>query len=405
MRIGAVLLSVAAVVAASVGMAAPAAASPNPIITMTWEVLIGSTWTTIPISPAGEIDVPAGTHQSRFTIDDIAFADEAVLNDAWAGSTAIDNGGTQGLQMSSCPGYSAGNTIPLTPFVPLVCTSTYTFVAGHQSVFAGFLATFEDTAQFPFENKSALYNGISDSATQTIQATDGAGTFQASTDPALQTLPAGFTPQVKFSFTDPSATENLTGVTYSSTGTASLGVGCPSLATTWVPPTGSGVCTVGATSPASVTPQTITISATGTGEFGPFTATQSFTYAATQATCTTSATTFNAGSSGTLTCSGFQPGATVTATLHSSPIVLGSTSTGTGAFTFTFTVPKSVPVGTHTISIDAGGTALVTSDPFTVGRLAETGVNVAGPLGAAAALLALGGALVFYRRSRSARTR
>jgi LPXTG-motif cell wall-anchored protein len=211
---------------------------------------------------------------------------------------------------------------------------------------------------------------------------------------------------VSFNFSNPSATENLTGVTYSSTDTTSISSACPLLPATWVPPTGSGPCTVSAANPASVTPQTITISATGTGAFGPVTTTQSFTYAATPASCTVSATTFNPGSTGTISCTGFEPNITVAATLHSLPVGLGTISTGaTGVFTLPFTVPTSVPAGTHTISIDSGSTALVTSDPFTVGVLAATGVDVAGPLGAAGALLVTGLAIVFYRRSRSLRTR
>jgi uncharacterized membrane protein len=96
----------------------------------------------------------------------------------------------------------------------------------------------------------------------------------------------------------------------------------------------------------------------------------------------------------------------VTGILHSVPASLGSVSTGTtGAFTLSFVVPKGTAAGTHAISIDSGSTALDTSDPFTVGVLAATGVDVAGPLGVAVVLLAIGGALVFYRRSRSFRTR
>ena len=404
-RIVAVLLSVVAVVGATVGMAAPAAATPEPTITFSWQVLIGSTWTTIPLNPAVEIPVPAGTQQSRFIITDTTAGVDAVLNDAWFGSTDYNNMGTLGLQMSSCPGYSAGSSIPLVSGVPLVCTSTYNFIAGHRAVLYGFDATFPGPSGYSFGNQGALYDGIDDSATANVQVSDGTGTFLASTDPALQALPAGYTPQVSFNFSNPSATENLTAVTYSSTGTTSLSSTCPGLAATWVPPTGSGLCVVSATKPASVTPQTITISAIGTGAFGPVTTTQSFTYAATPASCTVSATTFNPGSSGTISCTGFQPNITVTGTLHSVPVGLGSVNTGaTGAFTLSFVVPKGTAAGTHTISLDSGSTALDTSDPFTVGVLAATGVDVAGALGVAGALLAIGGSLLFYRRSRSLRT-
>ncbi|HEX4401666.1 MAG TPA: LPXTG cell wall anchor domain-containing protein [Galbitalea sp.] len=405
-RIAAALLSVIAVIAATVGMAAPASATPLPPITFSWQVLIGSTWTTLPFGSGNGVQAPAGVQQSRIVVTNNTASNDATVSDAWAGSSDYDNGGTQGVQLSDCTGY-AGSPLALPAGESLTCTSTYNFLAGNQYDLYGFTTQLAVGGQDQLENQEADYIGVDDSATETAQATNGAGTFLASTDPALQTLPAGYTPQVKFNFTNAGASENLTDVTYSSTGTASLGSACPSLATTWVPSgAGSGSCTVGLANPASVSPQTVTISATGTGAFGAVTTTQSFTYAATAATCTVSATTFNPGNSGTISCTGFQPNITIGGTLHSVPVSLGSVSTGAaGAFTLSFVVPKGTAAGTHTISIDGGSTALVTSDPFTVGVLAATGVDVAGPLGAAGVLLAVGGVFLFYRRSRSLRTR
>jgi hypothetical protein len=406
-RLIAALLSIAAIVAATIGLAAPASATPVPTISFSWQVLIGSTWTSIPLNPGVEIPVPAGSQQSRFIITNTSGAgQDATLSEAWFGSTNFNNTGTLGLQLTDCPGYT-GTPLALPAGGSVTCTGTFNFIPGHRAVLYGFTAQFTVGGQYQFGNQGAFYNGISDATTETLQATNATSSLLDPSDPGLQTLPAGFVPAIGFNFSNSGASESLTSVTYSSTGTASIASACAGLATTWAVPgsAGSGQCVLQATHPASTTPQTVTVTAVGTGAFGPVTTTKSITYAASAATCTTSATTFNPGSSGTITCSGFQPGITVTATLHSSPIALGSTSTGTGAFTFAFTVPKSVPAGTHTISIDGGGIALATSDPFTVGVLAETGVNVAGPLGAGAALLALGGALVLYRRSRSARTR
>jgi LPXTG-motif cell wall-anchored protein len=402
-RFFAALLAIAAIVAGSIAMAAPASASPTPSATFVWQVEIGTTWTTLTFGHNAGVNVPSGVHPSRIIISNTTTGDDATVSEAWAGSSNYNNTGTQGTQLSDCAGY-VGTPLPVPSNSSLTCTSTYNFIAGNRYELYGFTLQFAVGGQYQLGNQEVDYVGISDDTTGTVEATDANSTYLGGADAGLQTLPAGYVPNVRFSFSNSGASEDITGVTYSSAGTASIATACPGLTTTWSHSgtASSGQCVVAAANPATTTPQTITITAVGTGSFGAVTTTQSFTYAATPATCTTSATTYNPGGTGTITCSGFQPNITVVVTLHSSPVTLGTVSTGAGGtFTFSFVIPKTTLAGAHTISIDSAGTALVTSDPITVGLLAETGVNVAGPIGAAVALLMLGGALVFLRRRRA----
>jgi hypothetical protein len=101
---------------------------------------------------------------------------------------------------------------------------------------------------------------------------------------------------------------------------------------------------------------------------------------------------------GTLTVSGggFVPNATLDVVLHSSPVTLATITTDpTGAFSAAVTIPAGTAAGAHTIDVADASVALTVVDP--AAALASTGSDPSGPLGLAAALLALGLLLVATR--------
>jgi hypothetical protein len=419
-----------ALLAGGVALASPASATPAYGITIDWQVLTGSTWTTISLAGTygtGSTHVPAGDQPSRIVITNIG-SNDATLSNGYTGATDY-NSPTTGISLDDCDGHT-GDPLPLSAPIPLAgnggsvtCTGTYNFQSGAGAVLYGYTAQYPaGIGQDDFGNQGVYYYGIDDAAEESLQASDGSGTLISTSAPGLQTLPAGYLPHASFAFTNPDATEDLTDVHYTSTGTASIADACPSLSTVFdaTSHTGSGTCVVDLAKPATTTPQTVTVTATGTGSFGDVVTTQSFTYAATPAACSLSATAFTAGDSGTLDCTGFEPDTNVTLTLHSAATALATVNTGTGDFTGNFTIPTSTVAGTHTISVDLGSTALLTADPITVaaaaggtgsgtgsdgtsGGLAFTGTDVRTPLGAAGALLLAGLGMLLYRRRRTAR--
>jgi LPXTG-motif cell wall-anchored protein len=137
----------------------------------------------------------------------------------------------------------------------------------------------------------------------------------------------------------------------------------------------------------------------GTGALGPVTNTITFTYAAAAAECTTPESSYAAGATVTVTCSGFEPSLSVAAVLHSAPVALGSFSTGAGSFTFSFKIPATFDAGAHSVTLNLGTSTLVITAAFTVtAALAATGVETVLPLTLAGIMLALGAALLVYRR-------
>lgn len=117
------------------------------------------------------------------------------------------------------------------------------------------------------------------------------------------------------------------------------------------------------------------------------------------------------GGSMTVTGSNFVPNETITLTLHSTPVTLGTTSaSASGTFSVTVTIPSDTTPGTHTILAsgatgDSASTTIVVtgaiSPPATVtSGLPFTGADIAAVSGVGAIALALGGMLVLTGRRR-----
>ena len=77
--------------------------------------------------------------------------------------------------------------------------------------------------------------------------------------------------------------------------------------------------------------------------------------------------TAKAGDSITMTGGGFQSGETATATVESDPVTVGSATVGTdGEVSVTFTLPTSIPAGSHTIKLTGATSGVVVSQALTV---------------------------------------
>ena len=125
-----------------------------------------------------------------------------------------------------------------------------------------------------------------------------------------------------------------------------------------------------------------------------------------------------AGCQNTVTVSGFMPGSTVSFTLHSTPISLGSASVdAAGGATLTFQIPSGTDPGEHTLVVTGtapSGSTLTLSVPIMVttgsvsvggnapGSLPRTGTDILIPMEVGAAVLGAGGALLFLARRRGA---
>jgi hypothetical protein len=102
---------------------------------------------------------------------------------------------------------------------------------------------------------------------------------------------------------------------------------------------------------------------------------------------------------------GFQPGETVTATLHSTPIALGSFLAGAdGSVSFTFIVPADLAPGRHTLTL-AGRTSGRTATAGLIvearpAALADTGSPVTGLLVTAIGLVLVGAAVLAMAHGR-----
>jgi hypothetical protein len=116
----------------------------------------------------------------------------------------------------------------------------------------------------------------------------------------------------------------------------------------------------------------------------------------------------------TVTGEGFAPGELVQATLHSTPVDLGTfTANANGTVVVSFTVPSTVALGSHSVTLTGLTSARTTSATFSVAdatvlaagttTLANTGASTHGLGWVAVACLALGMGLVFLgRRPRTA---
>jgi LPXTG-motif cell wall-anchored protein len=119
----------------------------------------------------------------------------------------------------------------------------------------------------------------------------------------------------------------------------------------------------------------------------------------------------------TITATGFAPGALVTATFFSTPVVIGtSTADASGAVIITASVPEDAAFGSHTILVSGedadGGLLELTATVEVVGAagagvgagvdLPRTGTTTLPLTGVAAVLLSVGGAFFLTaRRSRA----
>jgi hypothetical protein len=115
---------------------------------------------------------------------------------------------------------------------------------------------------------------------------------------------------------------------------------------------------------------------------------------------------------GTLTVSGnnFTPGTTVTIDLHSTPVLLATTTaSGSGQFSVAVMIPSNTVPGTHTIIAtdpngDSASTEIVVTGTVPVATtspgLAFTGADIAALTGVGAIAMALGGMLILTGRRR-----
>lgn len=132
--------------------------------------------------------------------------------------------------------------------------------------------------------------------------------------------------------------------------------------------------------------------------------------------CTLSATAVAPGGTTTITCTGWAPNTEVTATLLPGGAVLGSVITNAdGSFTAEATIPSDLAPGNYVIrlsGLNAQGVAVHVDLAFTVvapdragitpsPSLPRTGGDALLALGAAAGLLAMGGAALGVARRRS----
>ena len=146
--------------------------------------------------------------------------------------------------------------------------------------------------------------------------------------------------------------------------------------------------------------------------FGLALATPAFAYGPNAATVTTSTSSIAPGGSFTVQGSNFQPNATVTVTLHSNPVTLGTTTANSsGDFSIVVTIPSDTVPGTHEVIAtdtagDSASTEIVVTGTVPVATssgLAFTGADIAALSGVGAIALALGGMLILTgRRRRSA---
>lgn len=139
-------------------------------------------------------------------------------------------------------------------------------------------------------------------------------------------------------------------------------------------------------------------------------ATPAFAYGPNAPSSSSSSSSVAPGGSLTFSGSNFTPGATVTATLHSTPVTLGTTTAGSsGSFSMVVTIPSDTVPGAHTLIAtdpdgDSASTAIVVTGTVTVATtssgLAFTGADIAALSGVGALAMALGGMLILTGRRR-----
>jgi hypothetical protein len=138
-------------------------------------------------------------------------------------------------------------------------------------------------------------------------------------------------------------------------------------------------------------------------------ATPAFAYGSNAATVGTSVSSVGPGGSLTVSGNNFVPNTNVTITLHSTPVVLATTSSNSsGSFFAVVTIPAGTAPGTHTIIAtdsagDSASTILVVTGTVTVAAssgLAFTGADIAALSAVGAVAMALGGMLILTGRRR-----
>jgi LPXTG-motif cell wall-anchored protein len=122
-----------------------------------------------------------------------------------------------------------------------------------------------------------------------------------------------------------------------------------------------------------------------------------------------SSTSLEPGQSITISGTGYMPFSTVTVVVYSTPTVLGTAEADeNGAFTFTGKLPEGLAAGSHTLvaaGLDADGNPYHLTQAITVAggpSLPNTGASIALPALGGLGALALGGALLFTARRRTA---
>jgi hypothetical protein len=112
--------------------------------------------------------------------------------------------------------------------------------------------------------------------------------------------------------------------------------------------------------------------------------------------------TVSPGDSITVHGTGFKADSTVTATLHSAPVVLGTVHTNAqGSFTGTFTIPSNTTLGQHVLTLsglDPNGNEISSTLSLTVSNLPTTGSNSLQAILLAITFLFAGSMLIFAVR-------
>lgn len=128
-------------------------------------------------------------------------------------------------------------------------------------------------------------------------------------------------------------------------------------------------------------------------------------------TLSTNTSTVPAGGSLEVFCTNYAPNETVTLTLTSTPVILGTTMTNSaGACSTQVTIPLGTVLGNHTITgtgttgdfastgIFVTGTAAPVSTVGSTGGLAFTGADIAAASGVGAIAVGIGGMLILMSR-------
>jgi hypothetical protein len=362
---------------------APAAAAPT--YTVTSAIEQGAKWLTFSDTPlySNEPKVTPGVHNFRVT---------------------LANNSTQAVSITHINlGIPAAPMTCVTKSIAVgksgSCTVKVTIVAGPLS----FGLTSYLSNNQTFVSATHVLIGVSYSLTTTMLVNTPTGLVSPG-DASLLTLPLGFIPSANLTIHNGS-TVTLTSLTVPGFDTSACASQLAALLSNTVL-----LCNgVTAITPASSTPVVLKTGAIGDGVFpgdrvglGVALSYQG------SGGCAATLPSVDAGSSETISCTGFDPNIEVGAVMHSSAVSLGSQLIQPdGSLIFTFTVPATTTGGSHHVSMTVHGTT-VTTAPFTVvASLPETGNDPTQGLLTAFALLVLGFGLAMgsWTRRSAARQR